>query len=139
MKSRGKLQGYITILQLSADMWTEALKMRTEILYHADISLVITMLHLKPGHVVVESGTGSGSLSTQIARSIAPHGHVHTFEYNHERVKAAKDDFHNIGLDQLITCRQRDVCTQGFPVIEGVYASLLSVIVQFIHHKLNIH
>lgn len=56
----------------------------------ADISLVVSFLELQPGSVVLEAGTGSGSLTTCLARAIAPTGHVHTFEFHEPRATAAR-------------------------------------------------
>ncbi len=86
----GGAGGFVTCLHPTAELWTQSLRHRTQILYQADISMILLGLNIKPGSVVVESGTGSGSLSTSFVRSAAPNGHVHTFEFNAERVKEAK-------------------------------------------------
>ena len=44
------------------ELWTKVLPHRTQILYLPDISLVCHYLELKPGAVVLESGTGSGGV-----------------------------------------------------------------------------
>jgi tRNA (adenine57-N1/adenine58-N1)-methyltransferase len=64
---------------------------------------------------VVESGTGSGSLSTSIIRQILPNGHLFTFEFNQVRAERARDDFYGkLGFKGFVTVTQRDVLTNGF-------------------------
>ena len=119
-RARGKsAHGWVVLLPFAPDLWTLSLTHRTQILYQADIAYILFQLDLKPGDVVFESGTGSGSLSTALATALAPHGHLHSFEFNAERVKKARVDFANNGLSELITVRERDVCGNGFPLIEG--------------------
>jgi len=93
-----------------------------------DISLVMYHLQLKPGSVVIESGTGSASLTHSLARAVAPHGHVHTFEFNSDRVAKAQVDLERNGLTSVATVRHRDVCANGFPFFpDGVDAVFLDL------------
>jgi tRNA (adenine57-N1/adenine58-N1)-methyltransferase len=71
-------------------------------------------LKLKPGLRVVESGTGSGSLSVSLTKAIQPSGHLFTFEFNENRVLRAKEDFLKLGLSKFITVTHRDVLANGF-------------------------
>lgn len=154
--------GWVYLLPFSPDLWTMSLRHRTQILYQADISYTLMQLDLKPGDVVFESGTGSGSLTTAMATTVAPRqfcrfaeasyacltisrqcadrhrrlslsrvvvypsvlclfvdGHVHTFEFNAERVVEARKDFAMNGVSDVITVRHRDIVKNGFPLIEG--------------------
>jgi tRNA (adenine57-N1/adenine58-N1)-methyltransferase len=60
------------------------------------------------------SGTGSASLSHAILRTIAPTGHLHTFDFHELRVNKARDEFISHGFTELVTVSQRDVCSDGF-------------------------
>ena len=42
-------KGFIYVLSPTPELWTQVLKHRTQILYIADISLITSLLELKPG------------------------------------------------------------------------------------------
>jgi hypothetical protein len=67
-------RGWVYIIAPTPELWSLVLRHRTQILYVADISLVCMYLELRPGSVVLESGTGSGSLTHSLARTVAPTG-----------------------------------------------------------------
>ena len=118
VQARGST-GYVIPLHVTPELWTLSLTHRTQILYFADIALVLLQLDLRPGAVVLESGTGSGSLTTALARAVQPTGHVHTFEFNADRVAKAKRDFALLSLTPTVSVHHRDVCADGFPRVEG--------------------
>ncbi|PIN21838.1 tRNA(1-methyladenosine) methyltransferase, subunit GCD14 [Handroanthus impetiginosus] len=107
--------GFIYLLAPTPELWTLVLSHRTQILYIADISFVVTYLEIVPGCVVLESGTGSGSLTTSLARAVAPNGHVYTFDFHEQRAASAREDFERTGLSSLVTVGVRDIQGEGFP------------------------
>ena len=83
-------RGYAYALHPTPELWIRCLPHRTQILYATDIALIVMRLGLRPGSVVVESGTGSGSLSHSLARTVAPNGRLHTFDFHEQRVETAR-------------------------------------------------
>jgi tRNA (adenine57-N1/adenine58-N1)-methyltransferase len=63
---------------------------------------------------VIESGTGSGSFSHSLIKSIAPKGHLYTFEYHKERYLMAQEEFKQHKLQDYVTVYHRNVCKEGF-------------------------
>eukprot|EP00908_Phaeocystis_cordata_P020951 Transcript_32616.p1 GENE.Transcript_32616~~Transcript_32616.p1 ORF type:complete len:441 (-),score=132.44 Transcript_32616:63-1235(-) len=111
--------GFVHLLPPTPELWTASLTHRTQILYIADISMICLQLELLPGARVIEAGTGSGSLSHALARSVGPSGHLFTFEFNEARAQAAAGEFAANKLAH-VTCRHADVCAEGwaYPGIE---------------------
>ena len=107
-------RGYIYVLHPTPELWTRTLPHRTQILYATDISMILLQLELKPGSVVIESGTGSGSLSHSILRTIAPDGHLHTFDFHQERVEIAQKEFKNHGWSNTKVIKVKEIGNKIF-------------------------
>jgi tRNA (adenine57-N1/adenine58-N1)-methyltransferase len=108
-RSSGGL-GFCYILRPTPELWSRSLNHRTQIIHELDAAVVIFQLNIRPNNVVCESGTGSGAMSHAILRTIAPCGKLHTFEFNRNRVEAARKEFEKNGLDHLVEVHWRDVC-----------------------------
>nr|CCA16504.1 tRNA (adenineN(1))methyltransferase catalytic subunit putative [Albugo laibachii Nc14] len=108
-------RGYMILLAPTPELWSRALRHRTQIVFTSDASAIIFQTSLKCGSRVLEAGTGSGALTTSFARTVAPTGHVYTFEFNATRADIATKEFACNGMEKLITVNCRDVCADGFP------------------------
>ncbi|XP_067411107.1 tRNA (adenine(58)-N(1))-methyltransferase catalytic subunit TRMT61A isoform X3 [Emydura macquarii macquarii] len=119
--------GWVFILHPTPELWTMNLPHRTQILYSTDISLITMMLELKPGSIVCESGTGSGSLSHAIIRTVAPTGHLYTVEFHQQRAEKAREEFQEHKVEHLVTVKNQDVCKNGFGVSNVADAVFLDI------------
>ncbi len=108
------LKGHVYALRLTPELWTLCLPHRTQILYMADIAMIVSRLGLRPGSIAVETGTGSGSLTHALARAVAPTGRVCTYEFNAHRVECAREEFRLHGLSEVVTVAHRDSVADGF-------------------------
>jgi len=85
----------------------------TQILYPKDIGYALFQLGIGNGDLVLEVGTGSGALTSALARSIAPDGRVFTYEMRPEFLRAAKTNVEKAGFNSLVTFHNQDP-TEGF-------------------------
>ena len=72
-------------------------------------------------------GTGSGSLSHAIIRTIAPTGHLYTVEFHQQRAEKAIEEFREHEVDHLVTVKNQDVCKNGFGVTNVADAVFLDI------------
>lgn len=107
-------KGWAYVLLPTPELWTLTLPHRTQIIYTPDISVIVFQLEIKPGSHVIESGTGSGSLTHALARAVQPNGMVSTFDFHESRVETARDEFEEHGISNFVQISQRDVCQEGF-------------------------
>ncbi|EIN12928.1 tRNA methyltransferase complex GCD14 subunit [Punctularia strigosozonata HHB-11173 SS5] len=119
-------KGFIHLLRPTPELWTMALPHRTQILYMADIAFITSWLNIRTGSTVVEAGTGSGSFSHSLARTIGPSGHLYTYEFHETRAQKAQEDFVRHGMNN-VTLAHRNVCKDGFTVVDQADAVFLDL------------
>ena len=128
------------ILEPTPELWSLAVRTRTQIVDDMDQSLITFQLNVHPGDIVVESGTGSGCMTAQLARAvydqgipkthvgrkgedknaeisvnsdntfIKKQGHVYSFEYNQHRADEVGKEMLSLGLQDLVSITCADVC-----------------------------
>ncbi|XP_046397178.1 tRNA (adenine(58)-N(1))-methyltransferase catalytic subunit TRMT61A [Ischnura elegans] len=127
--SRG---GWAIPLHPTSELWTRTLPHRTQIIYTPDISLILLNLDLKPGSLVIESGTGSGSLTHALDRCVSPGGRIFSFDFHPLRVETARSEFEEHGIlyngkEGTVSVDVRDVCKEGFGMEDMVDAVFLDL------------
>lgn len=105
--------GWVHVLSPTPELWALCLSHRTQIIYELDSAMICFQLGLRPGLTVIESGTGSGAMSTALMRAVAPTGFLHTFEFNESRATKAAAEFARNGLADLVRVTHKDVCGKG--------------------------
>ncbi|CAK5270627.1 unnamed protein product, partial [Mycena citricolor] len=131
-------RGFIHVLRPTPELWTLALPHRTQILYIADISLIVSYLDIRRGSRVIEAGTGSGSFSHSVARTIGPLGHLHSYEFHEARANKARrvlrrpssvclEEFSQHGMSEFVTLTHQNVCKDGFNLTDTVDSVFLDL------------
>ncbi|WWC59901.1 uncharacterized protein I303_102463 [Kwoniella dejecticola CBS 10117] len=101
-------------------------KFGTKILYLPDISYITMRLGIRVGGKVIEAGTGSGSMTHSLSRTIGPTGQVYSFEYHEPRYEKALEEFKSHGLEN-VRLQHRNVCKDGFGDVADVEAVFLDL------------
>lgn len=106
--------GFIHLLLPTPELWTLSLPHRTQIVYTADASYIVSRLDISTNSVVLEAGTGSGSFTHSLSRSTA-NGQVYTYEFHEPRFIEAKSEIVSHGIKN-VHITHRDVCNGGFDI-----------------------
>ncbi len=93
--------GKVTILKPSPRDFLKAFKLKTQILYADDCAIACDTAGIGNGMKVGEAGTGSGALTTFLAWSTSPHGHVYSFDINEGHLKNAEKNLELTGLSNV--------------------------------------
>jgi tRNA (adenine57-N1/adenine58-N1)-methyltransferase len=81
-----------------------------QVIYPKDLGPILMLADLFPGAQVLESGVGSGALSTTILRAIGPDGHLLGYELREDFAdRAQKNVTEFLGPDQPFDVEIRDI------------------------------
>src|SRR5205814_2986052 len=81
-----------------------------QVIYPKDLGPILISADIFPGARVLESGVGSGALTTALLRAIGPHGHVVGYELRDDFAQRAVRNVHGfLGEDVPLTVEVRDV------------------------------
>ena len=82
---------------------------KTQILYPKDIGMIIIRSNIFPGAKVIESGIGSGALTTALANFVRPNGRVYSYERNKEFLDNARKNLEKNGLSDWVEFKHREI------------------------------
>lgn len=85
------------------------LNRRTQIVYPKDMGFIILMLDIKEGDLVVECGSGSGSMTSAFARYVGSNGKVVSYERREEFMERARDNVNQLGVGDRVEFKLKDI------------------------------
>ena len=81
----------------------------TQIIYAKDAALIVMYSGIGPGSKVVESGTGTGALTTALAHYVQPAGKIYSYDIREEGLKAAEKNLKRSDLMEFVELKLKDV------------------------------
>jgi tRNA (adenine57-N1/adenine58-N1)-methyltransferase len=104
---------YFTTLKPSLTDYIMKSSRNTQIIYPKDAALIVMFSGIGPGSRVIESGTGTGSLTTALAHYVGSTGKVYTYELRSEFQKNAAKNLERSKLISHVEMKSGDV-TLGY-------------------------
>ena len=74
-----------------------------------DVASLLLGTDIGPESRVIEGGSGSGSLTMALARSVGPAGHVYSYDVRPESLRTAQANVARAGLEDIVTFREADL------------------------------
>jgi tRNA (adenine57-N1/adenine58-N1)-methyltransferase len=85
----------------------------SQIIYPKEAGYILLKLSIHSGKRVIEAGTGSGGLSIALARAVAPHGRVFSYENRPDMQRTAIRNVEQLGLREWVEFKLHDIAA-GF-------------------------
>jgi tRNA (adenine57-N1/adenine58-N1)-methyltransferase len=89
------------------------LKRETQIIYPKDLGYIALKLGVREGMRVIESGTGSGAMTSVLALMVGETGHVYTYERKPKHLDRAIKNLRMLGFEHRVTFIEKDIA-EGF-------------------------
>ena len=102
-----------TVLEPSLTDYIMKSSRKTQITYPKDAALIVMFSGIGSGSRVIESGTGTGALTTALAHYVKPEGRVYSYEMREEFQKGAEKNLKRAGLLKFVDLKSGDA-TLGF-------------------------
>ena len=114
---------------------------KTSILYPKDIGYMILNTQIGSGSIVAEVGSGSGALTTALAKIVGKNGKIYSFERREEHLEIAKKNIEKYGFSDRVEFILKDTAKEGFGdiTVEAIFVDLPEpwVIVKHAHKILE--
>ncbi len=81
----------------------------TQITYPKDAALIVMFTGIGSGNHVVESGTGTGALTTALAHYVKPEGKIYSYDVREESQKTAEKNLKRANLLDFVELKSGDV------------------------------
>jgi len=102
---------YVYLLEPTIHDFVMKLQHGTQIVYPKDLGYIAARSGLQSGQIVVEIGTGSGSLTTFLASIVKPRGHVYTFDVSDEFMNIAQKNIEKANMLKYVTMKNLNIKT----------------------------
>ena len=89
----------------------ETIKRKAQIILPRDVAQIIINCSIEPGHIVMEAGIGSGSLTIALANIVSPNGKVISYDNREDFIKHAMKNLKRSNLDKFVETKLKDVTT----------------------------
>ena len=106
---KGSLGIEFTVLKPTLTDYIMKSARNTQITYPKDNALIVMFSGIGPGSQVVESGTGTGALTTALAHYVRPNGRIFSYDIREESPKTAEKNLKRSGLIDYVELKLKDV------------------------------
>lgn len=106
---RSSLGARLVVLRPTLSEYVLKMPRGAQVIYPKDLGPILVLADVFPGARVLESGIGSGALTTTLLRAVGPEGHVHGYELREEFADRARRNVEAfLGADVPLTVEVRD-------------------------------